>query len=102
MDYLVQFHFTMSLDFLFETVDENTPIEELADCLKEDLIQIKYKDEYLIDVGWYPEFDEDGSFKILVIKSFDWENPLIEVNCKTLLSLKNELCRLIEEIGEQS
>ena len=45
------------VDFLFETVDENTPIGKLADCLKEDLIQIKYKDEYLIDVGWYPEFD---------------------------------------------
>lgn len=44
--------------------------------LKEDLLQVEYPDNILLDVGWFPSFDIDGHFKVQVIKEGDWENPL--------------------------
>lgn len=44
-------------------LDRNIPLKNQMDDLKEDLLQINYNDVYIIDVGWYPEFNEKGALK---------------------------------------
>lgn len=65
----------------------NASLESQINSLKEDLFQINYSDEYIIDVGWYPEFDETGSFRICIVKDFDWETAIFEKRCKDISSL---------------
>ncbi|KTT04036.1 hypothetical protein [Pseudomonas rhizoryzae] len=74
----------MTLNFIQGKVefDDFSPLEELADfkqdlfALKEDMLQVAYENDFLLDVGWYPSFNPDGCFDIRVIKDFDWESPL--------------------------
>ncbi|MBO0473473.1 hypothetical protein JZO86_07120 [Enterococcus ureasiticus] len=63
-------------------------IEDQVDFLKEDLFQVEYDGMYIIDVGWYPEFDKNGNFKILVIKNNDWSKYMYEKKCKDTHLLK--------------
>ncbi len=44
------------------------------DVLKEDMLQIEFSGDYLIDVGWRPSFDEGGRFIVCLVKNQDWEN----------------------------
>lgn len=65
--------------------DENKTLLSQIDLLKEDLIQIQYKNGYIIDVGWYPEFSKKGLFKIFVIKNC---NICVFKTCKNIDELK--------------
>lgn len=38
--------------------------------------EVKGKYNIDIDLGWYPEGEPSGSFKIYVIKNYDWDFPL--------------------------
>ncbi|MDE7424423.1 MAG: hypothetical protein K2N51_12180 [Lachnospiraceae bacterium] len=42
----------------------------------ENLVQIEYENGYLIDLGWYPEYDSHGELIVQVIKNYDWESDL--------------------------
>ena len=49
--------------------------------LIEDLLQLSFthKDNstiLLIDLGWYPDGDTDGSYKLYMIKDYNWDAPL--------------------------
>ncbi|WP_314065390.1 hypothetical protein [uncultured Vagococcus sp.] len=81
------------------SLDNN--VENQVDLLKEDLFQVEYKGRYIIDVGWYPEFDKDGSFKILVVKNYDWTTYLYEKTCSdgyTLNKYMRECIALIQAV----
>ena len=45
---------------------------------QEDIFQVRYKDKLnlTLDVGWYAK-----EFAVVVIKNYDWENPLVEKRC---------------------
>lgn len=88
-DYIV-----LDLDFyngkiLFDDLklDRKIPLNVQIDLLKEDLLQVNYNNKYIIDVGWYPEFDENGRFKVYVIEDFDWENPKMTKESKEIEKL---------------
>lgn len=51
-----EFHVNFTKDF-----------SEQLESLKEDLLQVEF-DEYLVDVGWYPEYDPQGKFIVQLIK----------------------------------
>ena len=70
-------------------INKNIILEEQIGLLKEDLLQVSYENDYLIDVGWYPEFDEKGNFAVSVIKDYQWDNPILQKSCKDL-NLLNE------------
>lgn len=75
-------------------IDFNIPFQNQKWSYKEDLIQISFDNgKYIIDIGWYPEFDEKGSFIISTIQTYDWGNPLFEKKCKD----KNLLIKYIKE-----
>lgn len=74
-------------------IDFSKPFKTQLDCLAEDLLQVEYDDGYIIDLGWYPELDENGCFVVYVIRNFEWLMPLFEKRAYT----KNELKQILEE-----
>jgi hypothetical protein len=70
---------------------ENTDIYNQIDSLKEDLLQVEYPETYLLDVGWYPSFDINGSFHISAIKDYDWGAPLFFSTAKSVHALMMEI-----------
>ncbi|RON57280.1 hypothetical protein [Pseudomonas frederiksbergensis] len=70
---------------------ENTDISSQIDSLKEDLLQVEYSDCYLLDVGWYPSFDINGSFQISVIKDYDWGAPQLFSKARSISALKMQI-----------
>ena len=79
-------------------LDENIPLKNQVDVLKEDLLQVNYNDKYIIDVGWYPEFDENGNFKVYVIEHLDWSTPKIVKKSKTIDRLISDLIECISYV----
>lgn len=65
-------------------VNKDIPLEEQVDLLKEDLLQVSYESDYIIDMGWYPEFNKEGSFRVSVIKDYQWDNPVVQKSCRDL------------------
>jgi hypothetical protein len=71
----------------FEII-KNIPFAQQLFSFQEDLLQIRFGEECLIDVGWYPEFDENGTFLVQAIKNFDCENPIFQKQIKSYSLLK--------------
>ena len=66
------------------------------DCyeLNEDLLQlVNEKANLIIDLGWYPNFDESGEYILLLIKNHRWDSPLKEMVSKS----KKEIIDYIEK-----
>lgn len=77
------------------------PYSQQLDALSEDLAQVVYKGNYVLDVGWYPEQNEDGNFVIQIIKGKDWEHPVFKKHCRgkeMLIEYINESIATVESI----
>jgi hypothetical protein len=85
-------------------INPDVPLTE-QDVLKEDILQITYKNgesaEYVLDVGWYPEFNENGRFIVKVIVNYDWEKPLYCEECRDLETLKSLLVKFSSRIEHE-
>jgi len=63
----------------------------------QDLLQLKHEGKkLLVDVGWYPEGDKTGSYKLVLLEGnekegFNWDNPKIEFQTISLDELKNKI-----------
>ena len=68
---------------------------EQVDCLLEDLLQVEFPENYLLDVGWYPEYNSEGEFIVQVIKDYNWERPIYKRNCKNKETLTQSLKKAI-------
>ena len=71
-----------------EDIDFNSA--EVYEELKEDLIQIVY-DQFLIDVGWYPSFQENGKFTMMLIQNEDWEKPIFIKRTRSIQVVKETI-----------
>ena len=61
------------LDPLLSSEDDT----ELWWNFTEDLLQLQYQTEnIIIDLGWYPDCDPKGTFKIFFMKDYDWKNAI--------------------------
>lgn len=69
-------------------INENIPLTDQIDSLREDLIQIEYGERFTLDIGWQPDFDLNGYFIVRVILDKDWEDPVSIAECNTLPELK--------------
>jgi len=66
--------------------------------LKEDLLQIQCSPiNVILDVGWYPEFEADGQFRISIIQNENWESPLEEKTARDMAQLRKTLKDIIEK-----
>lgn len=79
----------------FDFVDNKSYAEQLW-SFKEDILQVVYQD-FVLDLGWYPEFDlEKGSFRLVIVKDENWMDPIY---CKRTQSI-SEVRELIMEAVE--
>lgn len=88
----------ISFNFTGGTVthDDLSHLQDIAvakqvDLLKEDMLQVEFAGGVLLDVGWYPEFDAAGGFRINVIKNYDWDLPLMALTAHETPELLEKL-----------
>lgn len=56
--------------------------------LSEDMLQVEYPNNYILDVGWYGKsFTLNGVFIIYIIKNFKWESPVFKQEYKSVIEL---------------
>lgn len=73
----------------------NIYLDHLED-LSEDLLQVTFFDErYILDVGWYPEFNANGQFILQVIYNYNWEKPFYIEKTKDLQILMDSIHKAI-------
>ena len=82
-------------------IDFDKPLSEQINEFNEDLIQVEYNGHYILDIGWYPECDDNGKIIIQLIHNDDWNNPIIKegvLEKKTLFNSLNKIMAVIESI----
>jgi hypothetical protein len=79
-------------------LNQDIDISIIIDDLKEDLFQAVFPHDQLIDIGWYPEFCEDGTFKVSLIKSHDWEQPIFSEKAKNWKELQQVISNVLIKI----
>lgn len=73
--------------------DFDTDSGESLNKYDEDLLQVKYPKNILLDAGWYT-----NSFVVYVIKNCNWENPVVKKECKDLAELHKALKECVIKI----
>lgn len=76
----------------------NVEFDKQTDKLLEDLLQIKYDNDIIIDVGWYPEYDANGSFSIQVIKDYNWDEPILLKKSRSIEGMLSNLQKGIDMV----
>lgn len=76
------------------SLDFTKSIFEQSNKLDEDLLQLTFINGNIIDIGWYPAFEEDGEFIIQVISDENWDEPAFKASSSWD---KNEL---IEKVND--
>ncbi len=61
----------------------------------QDLLQMEHgKRKVFLDLGWYPDENPNGNFRVVLIRESDWENPLFRHESKD----KDEIVEVINNI----
>lgn len=79
-------------------IDFSKEYSEQEECLLEDLLQVKYTQGYLLDVGWYPEYESEGEFVVQIVKNQNWEEPIYKNNSKNRVDLVQDIKNAIRII----
>lgn len=66
--------------------------------LTEDMLQVEFDNELLLDVGWYPGIEK---FIVYVIKYCDWEHPILKIQSNSYNDLKASLDQAMNLIRSQ-
>lgn len=90
----------ITYDELSPHINEHLPISEQLIHFTEDLVQIEIGEHFLVDVGFYPEFDPNGEFKIVLIQNYDWETPLFSKSCSSLQILPSMIQEVINCVSK--
>lgn len=88
---------TVTLDDISQ-LDQSAEISVILDELKEDLFQAALPLQQIIDIGWHPEFIEQGAFKVSLISNFNWENPIYSEKAKDWTELKNAIKNTLKKV----
>jgi hypothetical protein len=87
----ISFNIFMEIDPLLQDINNFDPGLDFS----QDLLQINnLQKDITVDLGWYPDHDPTGEYKISVIKNTDWENPLSTFSSRS----KDEIVSKIETI----
>lgn len=85
----------VSYDDISFLTEENNLLEQVA-YLKEDMLQIEFPGNMLIDIGWRPSFEENGAFYVTMVSNCDWENPIAQAQVFDVASARKTLSEFIE------
>ena len=67
---------------------------------KEDMLQVEYPNDFLLDMGWYQD-----RYIIFVIHNFDWSHPVQQyetTETNQLSKLLTEAVRLVEKESQSA
>ena len=81
-------------------IDFDKPFSEQLDELNEDLIQVEFDKDNLLDIGWYSEHDENGKIVIQVIRDNQWQTSVIKEEAVTSETLLNSIAKMVTLINE--
>ncbi len=74
----------------FDGINQNIPLQDQLSLLAEDMLQIKFENDLVLDVGWY--FRPTGGYFItFVIKDCDWNNPIVKIKSSYFNELKQSI-----------
>lgn len=83
------------------------PLSMQLNELNEDILQVEYNNNFLLDVGWRPYFNsedsqnlDNGRFIVSVIHYQDWESPVKLYEPRTIEDLKSSIISAIEFINQ--
>lgn len=80
-------------------LNSDVPLDEQIWSLKEDILQVEYSNEYILDVGWVHDFDaEKGYFKLVIIQQGDWLNPIFIWKTKSVRQLYNYMNKAVSKL----
>ena len=81
---------------------EGLPDEDVWELFLQDLLQLKHEAYgIIIDLGWTPEADPDGSYKLTVIENQDWHNPLFIYRSKNKDDIVEKINHWLSKITYQ-
>ena len=90
-------------------LDLNKSIDSQINLLKEDLAQVHFGKNIVLDLGWYPEFNPRGQFGLVIVKlanledpGNDWANPILELRFRDLTNFVQKLNQGIEAAEQVS
>ena len=87
-----------TIEFFDCDIDPEISLDKQLDSLKEDMCQVRYDNNLILDFGWYPSFNINGCFQIRVISNYNWEEPILIQKAKNLSSLKMIISEAVEFI----
>ena len=79
-------------------IDFSVPCAQQLNELNEDLLQAS-ANNFIIDIGWYPEGDPEGKIISLLIKDHNWQKPILHFEDTNYADFKKHIC-LLTEYGE--
>ncbi|MBQ3011533.1 MAG: hypothetical protein IJA20_07350 [Methanocorpusculum sp.] len=68
-------------------------------CQQEDMLQVKYPNNYILDVSWV---EGTGQYIIRIIRDFEWRVPVAEYVANTEDGMKAFLNTAIQRIEKES
>ncbi|GAA3413629.1 hypothetical protein ACFFNY_06875 [Paenibacillus hodogayensis] len=91
----------------FTEADSDSFVDEYHEQLwefKEDLLQFEYDDKRILDLGWYPEFNPKGRYKLVLIDSAnngerDRENPIYVFESRNVKEIIEKVEFLLTEVS---
>ena len=75
--------------------DPTKPVEQQMDILREDLFQSQWENGLKLAVGWYPCFNQNGRFRLVVIKDADWDSPVVTFETRVCGELVAEMLEIL-------
>ena len=72
-------------------IDDGRAWVEQVDRLDEDLLQVAFPGDVVLDLGWYPAFSREGQFQVRVIRHFDWDAPIFYAEVTSIDILRSVL-----------
>lgn len=71
----------------------------LDDYKQEDMLQVVYPNNYILDMGWY---DAINKYVIYIVKDFEWDVPVAKYSAETESNIKILLKEAIEKVEYES
>jgi hypothetical protein len=98
------------LNWDIDDLDLNESIDSQIDLLKEDLAQVEFGRDIILNLAWFPEFNPGGQFVLCVMKiedrrnpkGEDWENPILEIKFRDMSQFILNLNQAIETANRQA
>ncbi|MCI8649144.1 MAG: hypothetical protein HFG20_03415 [Anaerotruncus sp.] len=82
----------------FSEYDMDLHGKEDAIELNEDLLQLcNDKAKLVIDLGWYPSFDPDGQYLLLLVRNHCWDSPLEKTASKSKTEIISQLEKWVND-----